>query len=275
MRSAIMKRSAIMFAAAQVSEPLIFAGLRILVTGATKGIGRATALRLSALGAEVIAVGRSADDLASLSVEAAGCVVSVDVDVGDAAALTAALAGRVGDVDALVNVAGIARNAPLLDVTTEDWDATIAVNTRSALLCTQHAARSMIARGVRGSVVSVSSQAASLALADHASYCASKAALDALTRQFALELGAHGIRANSVNPTVTLTEMAVREWGDPAKAGPMLERIPLNRFAQVDDVVDAVVFLLSDRAAIITGVQLPLDGGFTASPFNLGVVQPV
>ncbi|KAH8055119.1 sigma-70 [Aureococcus anophagefferens] len=126
----------------------------------------------------------------------------------------------------------------------------------------------MIARDVRGAIVNVSSQAAFVALDEHAAYCASKAALDALTRQLALELGPFGIRANSVNPTVTLTEMAAREWGDEAKAAPMKSRIPLGEFAAPDDVVDAVCYLLGDGARLVSGAALPIDGGFVAAPFN-------
>ena len=100
----------------------------------------------------------------------------------------------------------------------------MAVNVRSAMICGQYAARSMIARGVKGAIVNVSSQASMVALADHAAYCASKGAMDQLTRVMALELGPHGIRVNAVNPTVTLTAMAKVGWADPAKAEPMKVR---------------------------------------------------
>jgi NAD(P)-dependent dehydrogenase (short-subunit alcohol dehydrogenase family) len=103
-----------------------------------------------------------------------------------------------------------------------------------------------------------------VALADHAAYCASKGALDQLTRVMALELGPHQIRVNAVNPTVTLTAMGAMAWGDPAKGDPMRAKIPLGRFAQPRDVAHAVAYLLSDHADMIHGATLPIDGGFTA-----------
>ena len=244
---------------------LSFAGKRVLVTGASKGIGQACAVRLLELGAHVIALGRDEAGLGRL----VGEVTPILADCSDAVGLARALEAEAGDVDLLVNNAGIAANAPVLEVTVEDWDATMAINCRAALLCAQYAAGSMIRREVEGgAIVNVSSQAALAALDEHAAYCASKAAMDALTRQLALELGPFGIRANSVNPTVTLTEMAAREWSDEAKAAPMKSRIPLGRFAETRDVVDAVAYLLSDGAALVSGAALPVDGGFLASPFN-------
>merc|ERR1712196_755284 len=111
-----------------------------------------------------------------------------------------------------------------------DWDTTMAVNLRAPMFCTQIAAKSMIARGVKGSIVNVSSQASLVALPDHAAYCTTKAGVDMVTRMAALELGPHGIRCNAVNPTVVLTAMGKANWGDPAKAAPMLNKIPLGRF---------------------------------------------
>eukprot|EP01065_Artemidia_motanka_P032143 TRINITY_DN39192_c0_g1_i1.p1 TRINITY_DN39192_c0_g1~~TRINITY_DN39192_c0_g1_i1.p1 ORF type:complete len:285 (+),score=89.35 TRINITY_DN39192_c0_g1_i1:67-855(+) len=249
-----------------------FSGRRCVVTGAGKGIGRAVALRMSGLGAEVVAVARTGSDLDSLAAEAAkaggGRVLPVVCDVADPGALTAALTGA-GPIDMLVNNAGIAKNAPFLEATAADFDATIAVNVRSAMIAGQVAAKSMISRGVRGSIVNVSSQASMVGLKDHTAYCTSKGAVDQLTRMMALELGAHGIRTNAVNPTVVLTDMARREWSDPAKAGPMLSKIPLGKFAEVGDVTDVIAFLLSDGAGMVNGIVMPIDGGFLAAPDNL------
>ena len=115
-------------------------------------------------------------------------------------------------------------------------------------------------------MVNVSSTGSKFGLRDHAAYCASKGALDQLTRVMALELGPHGIRVNAVNPTVVMTPMGKMAWGDPEKARPMLEEIPLGRFAEPIDVARAVAWLLSDEAAMIHGVTLPVDGGFLATP---------
>jgi NAD(P)-dependent dehydrogenase (short-subunit alcohol dehydrogenase family) len=138
----------------------------------------------------------------------------------------------------------------------------MAVNVRAAMIITQVVAKGMIARGKGGAVVNVSSQASMVALADHTAYCASKGALDQLTRMMALELGKHQIRVNAVAPTVTLTPMGEMAWGDPAKSGPMLKRIPLGRFAKPVHVARVVAYLLSDQADMVHGAVLPVDGGF-------------
>lgn len=139
------------------------------------------------------------------------------------------------------------------------------VNTVAPLRVTQLVAKEMIAQGRSGAIVNVSSVAARIGLPLHAGYCASKAGLDALTRVMAVELGPHGIRTNSVNPTVTLTAMAERAWSDPEKARPMQARIPLGRFAKPGEVVSAILFLLSDAASMINGVCLDVDGGLRAA----------
>eukprot|EP00756_Hemistasia_phaeocysticola_P003442 Hpha_TRINITY_DN12245_c0_g1::TRINITY_DN12245_c0_g1_i1::g.17095::m.17095/K03331/DCXR; L-xylulose reductase len=244
----------------------LFAGKRCLVTGAGKGIGRAAALRISSLGADIVAVARTKGDLDSLAQEASTAVHPILVDVADAEAFKRVLQKEAGPIDLLVNNAGIAQNAPFLDASAQDFDATLGVNSRGAMLAGQVAAASMIQRKVKGAIVNVSSQASMVGFKDHAAYCASKGALDQLTRVMALELGAHGIRTNAVNPTVVLTDMAKREWSDPVKAGPMLSKIPLGRFAEVDDVTDVIAFLLSDGAALVNGAIVPIDGGFLAAP---------
>lgn len=239
-----------------------FAGERILVTGAGKGIGRATAVRLAALGAEVVAVSRSADDLDALRAEIS-CETHA-ADLADAAA-TQALARRLQPIDRLVNNAGIAHLAPFLDTTVASFDAVMAVNVTAAMIFGQETARSLIARGRPGSIVNVSSVASSLGLPDHAAYCASKGALDSLTMVMARELGAHGIRVNAVNPTVVLTPMAVLAWSDPAKSEPLKARIPMGRFIEPDEIADTILYLLGNRASMVNGVMLPVDGGLLVS----------
>ena len=107
-------------------------------------------------------------------------------------------------------------------------------------------------------------QASLVALKEHVVYAASKAAVDGMTRVLALELGPHNIRVNTINPTVVMTDMGRYAWSDPAKAAPMLARIPLGRFAEVIDIVNVIIFLLSDKAAMIHGAIIPIDGGVTA-----------
>ncbi|XP_071968395.1 D-erythrulose reductase-like [Engystomops pustulosus] len=239
---------------------LSFAGRRALVTGAGKGIGRSVAVALRAAGAQVIALSRSPEDLESLSRECPG-VETLCVDLGDWSATEAALC-NIGAVDLLVNNAGVALLQPFLDVTREAFDRSFDVNVRAVVLVSQIVARQMIERGVGGAIVNVSSQASQVALQEHAVYCATKGALDMMTKVMALELGPKKIRVNCVNPTVVMTDMGRANWSDAQKAAPMLNRIPLGRFAEVDDVVHSVLFLLSDKSAMITGACLPVDGGF-------------
>ncbi len=239
-----------------------FAGKRALVTGAGKGIGRDTVRHLTAHGATVVALSRSMEDLASLRQETGCDVVSADLeDLDPALASVAALPA----CDLLVNNAGISLLGAALDVDAATFETVMRVNALAPLRLAQLVARAAIAAARPAAIVNVSSVAAQQGLPDHAAYCASKAALDALTRVLAVELGPHRIRVNSVNPTVTLTPMAARAWSDPAKSGPMLARIPLGRFLEVGDVAGAIAFLLSDAAAMITGVCLQVDGGFSAS----------
>lgn len=238
-----------------------FTGRRVLVTGAGKGIGRATAVLLSKRGATVVALTRSREDLESLVAET-GCE-SVVCDLADPEA-TRESARSVQPIDFLVNNAGTTELAGFLDTSVEAFDRLMNVNVKAPMIVAQETARDMIRRGHKGAIVNVSSVAAFQGVPDHTAYCASKGALDALTRVMASELGPYGIRVNSVNPTVTLTPMGAKAWGDPAKSGPMLARIPLGRFADPDDVAEAILYLLSDRAAMVHGVSLPVDGGFLA-----------
>ncbi|BCF96065.1 short-chain dehydrogenase/reductase [Paraburkholderia sp. PGU19] len=231
------------------------------MTGASSGIGRVTVEMLCASGAQVVAAARNVGELARLA-EETGCEPLV-LDVGDEAAIDDALASL--DVfDGLVNCAGTAMLERAIDTTAASFDSVMDVNARGAILVARHVARAMIDAKRAGSIVNVSSQAALVGLEDHLSYCASKAAMDAITRVLCVELGGYGIRVNSVNPTVTLTPMAVKAWSEPSKRDPALQAIPLKRFAEPREVAEPILFLLSDAASMITGVTLPIDGGYTA-----------
>ncbi|MEF9438915.1 SDR family oxidoreductase [Burkholderia sp. 1B3(2022)] len=245
-----------------------FSGSTVLVTGASSGIGRACAIALAHAGARVIAAARDMAALDALAGEIACDTLRMDVG-GDQHAIDAAL-DEYDAFDGLVNCAGIASLEPALDVDAAHFDRVMAVNARGAALVARAVARKMIERdgrgaaNARGSIVNVSSQAALVGLPAHLSYCASKAAMDAITRVLCIELGPYGIRVNSVNPTVTLTPMAQFAWSAPEKRAPMLAAIPLGRFAQPNEVVEPILFLLSDAASMISGVSLPIDGGYTA-----------
>jgi L-xylulose reductase len=237
-----------------------FGGRTILVTGASGGIGAATVRRLAKAKADVIASGRSTAALDKLAAET-GCR-TLAFDLESEASVREALEGR--DLWGVVNCGGFGGEiATPMDTDIAVFDKVIAINARGALLVTKYASQSMVRLGKGGSIVNVSSQASLVALTGHISYGSSKAALDNITRVSALELGRYNIRVNSVNPTVVMTAMSAGYWGKPEVGGPFMEQMPLGRWATEDEIAGPIVFLLSDDAAMITGVALPIDGGYT------------
>jgi NAD(P)-dependent dehydrogenase (short-subunit alcohol dehydrogenase family) len=241
------------------NEYMDFSGQRVLVTGAGKGIGRAVVKALAATSAEIVALSRTKSDLDELEAEF-GCH-TIECDLADAEATRAAAKSAL-PIDLLVNNAGTTQLEPFLDAKVETFDWLMAVNAKAPMIIAQECARDMIARGVKGAIVNVSSMASFQGLPDHVAYCATKGALDAMTRVMASELGPHGIRVNGVNPVVTLTSMAVKAWSDKKKADSMLTRIPMGRFVEPEEVADVILYLLSSRASMVTGSSLPIDGGF-------------
>jgi L-xylulose reductase len=236
-----------------------FANKRVIVTGAGKGIGRATAVMLARRGAKVIALSRSPADLEDLKAEI-GCI-PIAVDLADPDA-TRAAAIKALPADYLVNCAGTTELESFLDLKVENFDLLYAVNTRAPMIISQEYARDMVKNGRTGAIVNVSSVAAFVGIPDHAAYCASKSGLDGLTRVMAKELAPKGIRVNGIHPTVTLTPMAIKAWSDPEKAAGMLNRIPVGRFADPDDIAKVILFLLTDEAAMLNGLSMPVDGGY-------------
>lgn len=240
-----------------------------LVTGGSKGIGAETAVVLAQAGADVAIAGRDREGLQETArqVEAAGrrCVV-IEADLrtveGPQAAAARALAAF-GTVDILVNNAGIARLDPLQTLAPEAWDETMAVNLRAPYLLAQALVGKMMEQRA-GKIVNVSSQAGVIALETHGAYCASKGGLNMLTKVMAFEWGPHNIQVNAVCPTVILTPMGTKVWGDPRKADPMLAKIPLGRFGRPVEVADLILFLASPASDLITGEAILIDGGYTA-----------
>ncbi|WP_353650862.1 SDR family oxidoreductase [Nakamurella sp. A5-74] len=238
-----------------------FEGRTILVTGAGGGIGGAVVRQLKDKGATVIAGGRTAESLEDIVASTGTAALAFDLTSEDS--IRDALDGV--DLWGVVNCAGFGGEiAGPQDTDISVFDEAVTVNTRGALLVIKYASRTLIAAGNGGSIVNVSSQAALVALPGHVSYAASKAALDSITRVSALELGPHDIRVNSVNPTVVMTQMSASYWGRPEIEKPFLDAMPLHRWATEDDIAGPIVFLLSDAASMITGVSLPIDGGYTS-----------
>lgn len=236
-------------------------GRTILVTGAGGGIGGATVRHLVAAGATVLAAGRTADALEAISAETGAEPVVFDLESEDE--IRGAIEGR--DLYGVVNCGGWGGEiATPMETDIAVFDKVMSVNARGSLLVTKYASREMIRVGKGGAIVNVSSQASLVGLAGHISYGSSKAALDNITRVSALELGGYGIRVNSVNPTVVMTPMSAWYWGRPDIEGPFLEQMPLHKWATEDDIAAPIVFLLGDGAAMISGVSLPIDGGYSS-----------
>lgn len=237
-----------------------FDGRTILVTGASGGIGGATVRQLIKAGADVVASSRSEEDLAALAADT-GCSTR-PFDLTSEDSIRKGLEGL--ELYGLVNCGGFGGEiATPMETDIEVFDKVISINARGALLAIKYAAPSMIRHG-SGSIVNVSSQAALVALPGHVSYGSSKAALDNITRVSALELGKYNIRVNSVNPTVVMTPMSAGYWGREEIKKPFLDAMPLGRWATEDEIAAPIVFLLGDGASMITGVSLPIDGGYTS-----------
>jgi L-xylulose reductase len=238
-----------------------FNGRTVLVTGASGGIGGETVRQLVAASADVIASGRSEEALQALHAETGARVLPFDLTSEDS--VRDALDGL--DVYGVVNCGGFGGEiATPMDTDIDVFDQVITTNTRGSLLVIKYTSRSMIRLGRGGSIVNVSSQASLVALRGHISYGSSKAALDNVTRVAALELGQYDIRVNGVNPTVVMTPMSAWYWGRDDIQGPFLEQMPLRRWATEPEIAAPIVFLLSDGASMISGVSLPIDGGYTA-----------
>ena len=243
-------------------------GKRALVTGASRGIGRAIALDLAAAGCDVVGVARSGDALAALGTEIEGVgrrFLPVALDIGSPGNIPAGIDRAwdwLGGLDVLVNVAGLIIRTDPLDVTPEEWDRVFSVNVRGTFFVTQAVGRRMLA-GEGGSIVTVTSLAGERVTKAAVSYQASKASLIQLTRALAVHW-APTVRVNAVAPGYVRTDLNVAWLEDAENSSYVLDKTPLGRVGVPDDVAGAVRFLASPASSYVTGQNLRLDGGWSA-----------
>lgn len=211
----------------------------------------------------MIAVSQNERKLRDLQEEFEGIEI-VSVDLSNWIEAEDKLAKYSEKVDFLVNNAGCSYVCPVDQVEEGELNKIIDTNLKGPINLIRLVAKGMKERK-SGCIVNVSSVAGIVALDDHVAYAASKAGLDMVTKVCAKELGPYNIRVNSVNPTVVWTEMGSERWSDPVKKSEMLSKIPIGRFVEVNEVVEPIVFLLSQRSSMISGITLPIDGGFVAS----------
>jgi NAD(P)-dependent dehydrogenase (short-subunit alcohol dehydrogenase family) len=241
-------------------------GRRALVTGAGRGIGLAAAAALAQSGAVVTLAARSGaevEDAAAAIRAEGGSAEAVALDVTDLAATRAALAARPA-FDVLVNNAGSARHAHFLEVTEADYDAIMDLNLRAAFFVMQAVARGMKEAGRGGSIINLSSQMGHVGGPRRSVYCATKFAIEGMTKAASLDLAPHGIRVNTLCPTFIETPMTRPGLADPANRAWVLSKIKLGRVGQVEDLMGAVAYLASDASSLVTGTSLLVDGGWTA-----------
>lgn len=246
-----------------------FANRVLLVTGATSGIGRSTALRFANAGASVATVGRDRESLNQLQQEigetGAECLtIAADVSMpNEIDGLVTKTLEKFGGIDVLVNAAGHISSGTVENTPLPAWDAMMGINLRAPFLLMQRATPSLIER--RGNVVNVSSVTGLRAFPGVLAYCVSKAGLDQLTRCAALELAAQGVRVNAVNPGVVVTEIHKRGGMSEEQYATFLEHSktthPLGRVGQTEEVAELIYFLASERASWITGATYSIDGG--------------
>ncbi len=241
-------------------------GKRALVTGAGRGLGVACAAALAQAGAHVTLMARTRTEIEAVAAalsDAGGQAATLVADVCDVTAVQAAIAGA-APFDILVNNAGTNRPKPFLEVSTDDFDAVMSVNVRAAFFVAQAVARSLADAGRPGSIIHMSSQMGHVGGARRTIYCASKHAMEGLSKAMAVEFGPIGIRVNTICPTFIDTPLTRPFFQDDAFRTDVLSKIKLGRIGQPEDLMGAVLFLASDASALMTGSALVVDGGWTA-----------
>lgn len=244
-------------------------GKRALVIGANRGIGAAIARRFAHEGAVVACAARqasAAEDAAIAIRNSGGEAVPVTVDLLDRSSVVAGVESAVeqlGDIDVLVQSGGVTATTPLVDVAEDEWNRVLGTNLTGTFFACQAVARHMLDREIRGSIIIVSSQLSQVAIPNKAHYLASKGGLAMLTKSMSLELASHGIRVNALAPGVTATDMALSRLDhDEAALEWTLQRIPMGRLGEADEMTGGAVYLASDDSSYVTGSTLVIDGGY-------------
>ena len=253
-----------------VSHKFRLDGRTALVTGAGRGIGRASAIALAHAGAEVWLAARTPSDLdaAAAEINAAGGRAHVMVcDVTDAVAVNRAIAA-LPSLDVLVNNAGMNIPQPFVDVSEDNLDRVLNLNIRAMFITAQAAVKKMLETSARksrsGSVINITSQMGHVGAPTRTVYCLTKHAIEGFTKALAVELAPQNIRVNSIAPTFLETPMTAPMFARPEFAKWVMDRIPLGRLGQLDEVAASVVYVASDAASLMTGASLVIDGGWTA-----------
>lgn len=241
-------------------------GRRALVTGAGRGIGLAAAAALAGAGAHVTLAARSGHEVEAAADEirqGGGAAEAMVLDVLDVGAAAAAI-GAAGPFDILVNNAGTNRPKPFIEVPVEDFDAIMNLNVRAAYFAAQAVARGLVAAGRGGSIINVSSQMGHVGGANRTVYCASKFAMEGMTKAMGIDLAPYGIRVNTICPTYIETPLTRPYFEDASFRAAVLSKIKLGRLGQVEDLMGAILFLAGDGAGLMTGSSVVIDGGWTA-----------
>ena len=242
-------------------------GKRALVTGASSGIGLGAAMALAEAGAKVTMVARRAEPLeeAAVAIREAGFdAKGIAADVADVEAMRELVSDR-GPFDVLVNNAGLARHGPALEAEPDDFDAVQGLNLRATYFLSQAVARGLVAAGKPGSIVTISSQMGHVGGIDRSVYCATKHAVEGMTKSMAIEWGPHNIRVNTIGPTFIRTPLTAPTFANPERAAWIESNIALPRVGEVEDIMGAVLFLAGAQSAMVTGTALLVDGGWTAA----------